>query len=200
MYLQWGGESPGNILRRPQVSARVGVPFLSHVADKLAGEGHGDENTFGSAVYLIKRDPARSIRRGRQLFQRKFTADQGLGPRVSFDSSGDIRETRALGAGLMDSCAGCHGRPRGSAGFGGDVVTRPDSRDAPHLFGLGLQEMLADEITEDLRAIRDEALAAAAAGSDADSLRCQRRPERCEDGASRRGWRRCCSPCSRRAA
>jgi hypothetical protein len=27
------------------------------------------------------------------------------------------------------------------------VATRPDSRDAPHLFGLGLKEMLADEIT-----------------------------------------------------
>ena len=34
------------------------------------------------------------------------------------------------------------------------MFTRPDSRDAPHLFGLGLQEMLADEITTDLRAIR----------------------------------------------
>lgn len=65
----------------------------------------------------------------------------------------------ALGAGLADSCAGCHGRPRGSAGFGGDVVTRPDSRDAPHLFGLGLVEMLADEVTTDLRAIRDDAVA-----------------------------------------
>jgi len=61
-------------------------------------------------------------------------------------------------AGLSDSCAGCHGRPRGAAGFGGDVATRPDSRDAPHLFGLGLQEMLADEITKDLRAIRAEAV------------------------------------------
>ena len=60
----------------------------------------------------------------------------------------------AIGAGLIESCAGCHGRPRGSAGFGGDVVTRPDSRDAPHLFGLGLQEMLADEITTDLRNTR----------------------------------------------
>src|SRR5207245_3485248 len=63
--------------------------------------------------------------------------------------------------GLVDSCAGCHGRPRGSAGVGGNVVTRPDSRDAPHLFGLGLKEMLADEITRDLRAIRDATLAAA---------------------------------------
>jgi hypothetical protein len=69
----------------------------------------------------------------------------------------------AIGAGLIESCAGCHGRPRGAAGFGGDVVTRPDSRDAPHLFGLGLQEMLADEITADLRAMRVQAVAQAGA-------------------------------------
>ena len=71
---------------------------------------------------------------------------------------GDIETTPALGAGLADSCAGCHGRPRGSAGFGGSVFTRPDSRDAPHLFGVGLKEMLADEITADLRAIRAQAI------------------------------------------
>jgi hypothetical protein len=65
-------------------------------------------------------------------------------------------------AGLADSCAGCHGRPRGSAGHGGNVFTRPDSRDAPHLFGLGLIEMLADEITTDLRGTRDAALDRAA--------------------------------------
>ena len=35
------------------------------------------------------------------------------------------------------------------------MVTRPDSRDAPHLFGLGLKEMLADEITMQLRAVRE---------------------------------------------
>jgi hypothetical protein len=39
------------------------------------------------------------------------------------------------------------------------VATRPDSRDAPHLFGLGLQEMLGDEITTDLRNIRATAIA-----------------------------------------
>ena len=69
---------------------------------------------------------------------------------------GDINTNLGLGAGLSDSCAACHGRPRGAAGSGGDVVTRPDSRDAPHLFGLGLKEMLADEITRDLRAIRSQ--------------------------------------------
>ena len=117
--------------------------------EEQVGAGQGDEWTAGASIYLIKRDPARSIRRGRQLFQRKFTLAQGLGPRVDADSSGNIQDNAALGAGLTDSCATCHGRPRGSAGFGGDVATRPDSRDAPHLFGLGLVEMLADEIADE---------------------------------------------------
>ncbi len=131
--------------------------------EEQIGAGQGDAFTPGSSIYLIRRDPARSIRRGRQLFQRKFTAAQGVGPRVNAEGTGDIRENRALGAGLSDSCAGCHGRPRGSAGFGGDVVTRPDSRDAPHLFGLGLKEMLADEMTAELRAHEQAAVEEAAA-------------------------------------
>jgi hypothetical protein len=98
------------------------------------------------------------VQRGRQLFQRAFTGNQGIGPRVNADSIGDITVNRAFGAGLTNSCAACHGRPRGAAGFGGDVVTRPDSRDAPHLFGAGLVEMIGDEMTYKLRAIRDRAV------------------------------------------
>ena len=119
------------------------------------GAGVGNLNTPGSSTFITARDPARAIRRGRQLFQRKFTAEQGFGPR---QPSGNISTSANIGAGMIDSCAGCHGRPRGSAGFGGDVVTRPDSRDAPHLFGLGLQEMLGDEITGELRDQRTNAI------------------------------------------
>ena len=133
------------------------VGIAKSLTDQI-GAGVGDVMTPGSSTYIIARDPARSIRRGRQLFQRKFTLAQGVGPRAR-DGIGDIFAEANIGAGLVESCAGCHGRPRGSAGFGGDVFTRPDSRDAPHLFGLGLQEMLADEITTDLRAIRDRAVA-----------------------------------------
>ncbi len=124
------------------------------------GLGRGDTLTPNSSLFLIRRDPFRSIRRGRQVFQRKFTLAQGLGPREG-DGSGDIELTAAHGAGLADSCAACHGRPRGAAGFGGDVATRPDSRDAPHLFGLGLVEQLANEMTAELRSIRAAALAGA---------------------------------------
>ena len=148
-----------------QLTDQTQTPNAAHRGIALSlqqeiGAGQGDEFTPNSSIYFINRDPARAIRRGRQLFQRKFTVEQGFGPRKN-DGIGDIAADPGIGAGLVDSCAGCHGRPRGSAGSGGDVVTRPDSRDAPHLFGLGLKEMLADEITYDLRAIRAEAFAKA---------------------------------------
>ncbi len=66
--------------------------------DEQIDNGHGNENTAGSAVYLVKRDPARSIRRGLQLFQRKFSLDEGHGPRVNASSTGDITQNRALSA------------------------------------------------------------------------------------------------------
>ena len=136
-----------------------GVPggAINRTLEQQIGSGRGDDATEGSSLYLIARDPVRAIRRGRQVFQRKFTARQGLGPRVTASSAGNIRENAAYGAGLTDSCAACHGRPRGSAGVGGNVATRPDSRDAPHLFGAGLVERLADEITGELRSIRTKA-------------------------------------------
>jgi hypothetical protein len=136
--------------------------------EEQIGAGRGDIYTPGSSRFIIARDPFRAIVRGRQIFQRKFSLYEGLGPRTD-DGDGNIGngDDAALFdasrvAGLADSCAACHGRPRGSAGHGGNVFTRPDSRDAPHLFGLGLVEMVADEITQDLRAKRDRAHARAA--------------------------------------
>jgi len=124
------------------------------------GAGRGNVNTPNSSAFIIARDPFRAVRRGRQLFQRKFTLEQGQGP-LTGDGAGDINRELIIGAGLADSCAACHASPRGSAGAGGDVVTRPDSRNAPHLFGLGLKEMIADEITFELRRIREGAIAEA---------------------------------------
>lgn len=131
------------------------------LADEI-GAGRGDVMTPDSSAYIIARDPFRAVRRGRQLFQRKFQRHDGAG-QYTRDGTGDIANNIGIGAGSTDSCAACHGRPRGSAGSGGDVVTRPDSRDAPHLFGLGLKEMLADEITAELRMRRDNAVAQARA-------------------------------------
>jgi hypothetical protein len=150
------GNALGQLIDRTQ-APNIANEGIAKSLDEQLGVGRGDILTQNSSAFVIARDPFRAIRRGRQLFQRKFTRTQGQGPGVG-DGHGDIQVRDGIGAGLADSCATCHGRPRGSAGFGGNVVTRPDSRDAPHLFGVGLKEMLADEITGDLRAIRAQAL------------------------------------------
>ena len=146
----------GQLIDNTQAPNTAKAGINKSLKDEI-GAGRGDVMTVGSSIFVINRDPYRSIRRGRQLFQRKFTRAQGQGPNEG-DGVGDINTDNAIGAGLSDSCASCHGRPRGSAGAGGNVDTRPDSRDSPHLFGLGLKEILADEITTDLRSIRDLAI------------------------------------------
>src|SRR5438093_583804 len=52
-----------------------------------AGVGRGSDTTPGSSIFIIDRDPFRAIRRGRQLFQRQFTRNQGQGP-VTGDGAG----------------------------------------------------------------------------------------------------------------
>ena len=158
-------------LANSQLIDRTKAPNAANegIAKSLAeevGAGRGNLFTPNSSAYIISRDPFRAIRRGRQLFQRKFQRLDGEGPYLR-DGSGDIAVNNGIGAGSSDSCSSCHGRPRGAAGSGGDVVTRPDSRDAPHLFGLGLKEMLADEITAELRERRNEGAAKARIGGSA---------------------------------
>lgn len=168
VVLCWTAAALAQLIDRTQQPNTANEGIAKSLAEEI-GAGRGDVMTPNSSAFLIARDPFRAIRRGRQLFQRKFLQTQGHGPRLD-DGTGDISMNLDRGAGLADSCAGCHGRPRGAAGFGGDVATRPDSRDAPHLFGLGLKEMLADEITTDLQTIRTQAIAAAA-GSHHDSTK-----------------------------
>ncbi len=160
VFLQAVGLAQETDITQTPNAANAGIK--KSLTDQI-GQGRGDIMTPDSSAYIIARDPFRAIARGRQLFQRKFTVAQGVGPRTG-DGVGDIETDGSLGAGLSDSCASCHGRPQGAAGFGGDVFTRPSSRDAPHLFGLGLVEMLGDEITWDLRALRSLAMADAVQG------------------------------------
>ena len=156
MFLRLVPMSSAQLVDQTQAPNTAKAGIAKSLLEEI-GAGRGDVLTPQSSIFIVNRDPFRSIRRGRQLFQRKFQQAQGQGPNEG-DGSGDINTDNGIGAGLSDSCALCHGRPRGSAGAGGNVATRPDSRDAPHLFGLGLREMLADEITTDLRNIQAVAI------------------------------------------
>src|SRR5215475_5438184 len=79
-----------------QVTPWVSLGGIGKSLSDEVGGGRGDADTEWSSQYVIARDPARAIRRGRQLFQRKFTLDQGVGPRVDAASSGDIMSNPAL--------------------------------------------------------------------------------------------------------
>ena len=62
----------------PSVGTPVGVvsPMVSEgVVRPADGAGQGDAFTPNSSIYFINRDPAWAIRRGRQIFQRKFTVE-----------------------------------------------------------------------------------------------------------------------------
>ena len=72
--------------------------------EQETGVGRGDPDTLDSSLFIIRRDPFRSIRRGRQLFQRKFRRANGQGPGEG-DGAGDLNTNGAIGAGLTDSCA-----------------------------------------------------------------------------------------------
>jgi hypothetical protein len=145
--------SDAQLIDNTQASNNAKAGINKSLQEEVGG-GRGDLMTPNSSVYIINRDPFRAIRRGRQIFQRKFTQLHWQGPNDS-DGVGDLSR-RWIGGQLRL----CHGRPGRSAGSGGSVSTRPDSRDAPHLFGLGIREMLDDEITTDLRNIRASAIAA----------------------------------------
>ena len=103
-------EAAAQLIDRTQAPNAANEGIAKSLADE-AGAGRGNALTPTSSAFIIERDPFRSIRRGRQLFQRKFTVAQGFGPRVG-DGVGNAGTNIALGAGLADSCEACHGRPR----------------------------------------------------------------------------------------
>jgi len=105
------GTAGAQLIDRTLAPNDVNEGIAMSLADEI-GAGRGDVVTPGSAAYIIARDPFRAIRRGRQLFQRKFTRAQGQGP-LAGDGAGDVNSLPAIGAGLVDSCAGCHAPTNG---------------------------------------------------------------------------------------
>ena len=96
----WSGSARAQMIDNTQAPNTAKAGINKSLLDEV-GAGRGDVMTPASSVYIINRDPYRSIRRGRQLFQRKFTHLQGQGPNEK-DGVGDINTDIAIGAGLSD--------------------------------------------------------------------------------------------------
>jgi len=85
------------LIDNTQATSTANAGINKSLSDEV-GAGRGDVMTPGSSIYIINRDPYRSIRRGRQLFQRKFTRAQGqdrmkaMGSAISTLTSGLARD------------------------------------------------------------------------------------------------------------
>jgi len=98
----WSVASWAQLTDRTQAPNTAKAGIAKSLEDEV-GPGRGDANNWNSSIFIIQRDPFRSIRRGRQLFQRKFTRMQGQGANDG-DGLGDLNTNGALGAGRSDSC------------------------------------------------------------------------------------------------
>ena len=83
----FGRPARGQMIDRTQAPNGANDGISKSLAEQV-GTGRGDWTTPDSSSFLIYRDPFRAIRRGRQLFQRKFCGP-GQRPAVG-DGVGDI--------------------------------------------------------------------------------------------------------------
>src|SRR5262245_51468471 len=91
--LCWWSLAQAQLIDRTQQPNTANDGIAKSLAQQIGpivpSPGHGSMTTPDSSLFIISRDPFRSVRRGRQLFQRKFTITQGVGPRLD-DGADDI--------------------------------------------------------------------------------------------------------------
>jgi cytochrome c peroxidase len=156
------------------------------IVDPPAARAVPDHELIGSPGYPVER----AIADGKELFRTKFNLADGAGRP---EATGDSKPTPRVSAGFAfqriagpdaNSCAGCHNEPRigGSGDFAANVFvgahlsdpltlsTASDvtnERNTVTMFGSGVVERIAREMTEDLHALRAKAVREAAAGGQA---------------------------------
>src|SRR5262249_19129330 len=99
----------------------------------------------GATAYLLRVDPWLGYQRGRELFVREFSkADGAFGN--SGARAGQVLEDETTKFATRDhvaSCALCHNSPFRDGGAGTTFFKNGGTgRNTPHLFGIGLVEML----------------------------------------------------------
>ncbi len=103
----------------------------------------------GGTAYLIKVDPWLGYQRGRELFVREFSLDDGVFGEAG-KMAGRVLEDQATKIMTRDhvaSCALCHNTPFRDAGAGATIFKNAGTgRNTPHMFGAGLLEMLGWQI------------------------------------------------------
>ena len=173
----------GTALYISMASATLNADDTSKPWDNKAIESHVDiANIKGT---LSKRKLENLIAKGRKLFKASFTTEDGVGRPMATQAIIPTKRRRlpknefSRTAGLdANACSSCHNQPE--MGGAGDFVSNvfvsegfqqadfdttdpqfSNERNTNHLFGAGLVELLAREMSQDLKLQRTEAVALA---------------------------------------
>lgn len=158
------------------VSATVVLPSAAgDFGDERAVTQHLDHAAIAGGEIAL----ADVLAHGRALFDARFTSEDGAGRPAATAAESPTKRPASDGALPLRtsgpdaaSCAGCHNQPvNGGAGdFAANAFVAPQDleysfdsiaaelsmeRGTPHLFGSGLLELLAREMSADLLAVRD---------------------------------------------
>jgi len=180
-------------------AARAAFDNFALVATLHAPQGeHLDQATLVALVQNNQADEAfdEAFEHGDELFETTFNAVDGVGanvgcnqrftrvPRADLTGNGEWAQhvpSRSTGPNAQ-ACNACHFTPGddGSGPVAANVVRDPEhsgvlgrfiQRNTPHLFAAGAVQRLAEEMTDDLAAKRDGAIAAVCASSSSSASR-----------------------------
>jgi hypothetical protein len=106
----WTGSALAQLTDRTQAPNNAQAGIAKSLQDQT-GAGRGDAMSWNSSIFIIQRDPFRSIRCGRQLFQRILRASRdkarimAMAPAISTPMAHSVRDSPTVVPCAMDGRA-----------------------------------------------------------------------------------------------
>lgn len=144
----WGPERPGNSADDP-IQRPKDLSGKSIKCPRVRAVHSNNPRDEGATAYLTLVDPFMGYQRGRELFMREFSQNDGVFGEAG-KPAGRILEdqtTRIMTRDHVASCMLCHNVPFRDGGAGATIFKNGGTgRNTPHVFGAGLLEMLSWQI------------------------------------------------------
>ncbi len=151
------GERPGNSSDNPVDTPRD-LSGLSIKNPRVRVMHTTDPGKPGGSMYLQQVDPFLGYKIGWSLTQREFRERDGV-----YGDAGKLDgillpdgSTKMMSRSHVNSCAMCHNTPYRDGGAGANIAKNGgEGRNTPHMFGLGLLEMVGQQLRLDAMAVAD---------------------------------------------